>query len=223
MATVIQAVDGVTGNGNPEVKAFGSNVTIGNHLVVVFGSDSTPPSTPTDTRGNSYQLDASINVSVGVFVYSCKNVSTGANTVSVAGAGIGKAYSLYEVSGLDGTTWFDAATTNNGTSTSPATGNVTAAGAGFIVHGVGWDASTSCNAPGGAWTQHGFESESFAAMTINSQYQANGAGGTFSISQTLGASATWNTVIVAYKNAAGVGGPTVQAIPTMRVPNIMMS
>ena len=217
MATVVQAVDGVASCANPTTVAYTSNVTIGNHLIVCIAADTAPPiaSQVTDTRGNTYVRDATVTNGESVAVFSCKNVSTGANTVSVAYAPC-KSIQLYEVSGLDATTWFDNAVTASGTSTAPATGSLTAAGAGFICSLVGWGTSTSCNAIGGAWSQHGFESESFGTMTGNSQYQANAGGGSFSFTHTLGTSARWSITLAAYKNAAAGGATQAQIWPSIQ-------
>lgn len=93
-----------TGNVASLSKAFGSNNTAGNTIVVVCGNGNNGTLSVTDTLGNTYTkaLVAANSTTFEAGIFFAVGVASGVNTVTVANAGTAAsmAMEIYEVSGL---------------------------------------------------------------------------------------------------------------------------
>lgn len=193
-ATLVQTATGANSCGT-STATFGVAVTNGNSIIVTLTDDSSTIATPSDGT-NTYTQIAASNTNETAAIFRATNVTGSITSVSVTGGC--SAVVAYEVSGLaagnDGT---NSGAANSATA---ATGNVTTTGSGILFSVVSVGATGSIT-PGGGWTE-GYEVESFSTMTINSGSQLSGGSGTFSQSWTLGAAASWNAAVAAFKDAA---------------------
>src|SRR3989304_1598661 len=96
MASRIQAT-GITSSGSVTTlaKAFASNVTAGNLIVVAVTKDAAADTiqTPTDSLGNTYALAVKSNYNTSNYIFYAMNITGGACTVTVT-ASSGSYYSV---------------------------------------------------------------------------------------------------------------------------------
>ena len=224
----------VNAGGPNEPLTFASNVTAGNLLIVnVVGwtFSSSPTLTVTDSQGNTYTQDATLqtNYTVGSFVTSsifrAIAGSTGANTVTVASSPSSfLSFGIEEVRPPSGVVAVDASSTGTGSSTTASTGNLSLSQVDYIVFGMDVHTNSLTYTAGATFqlefTANGTLSEGFA-----SQYNWNANAASVTPSLTISSSSSWNAVSVAYKvNAAanhglffpanlstGSGGPFFQS------------
>jgi hypothetical protein len=196
-----------TGAVSSQPKAFTSNVTSGNVLIVnasgfiVTGSTG-PTLTATDTQGNTYTIDESASflisgsTSVTNAIFRTTASSTGANTVTVAsstGAFISFDLSEYNVS--SGTFTVDATSSGNGTSSTPQTGSLILSGTDLVVAGFYPNSNLLTYTAGTGFTL-GYTNNSPGTAFI-SEY-ALSVTGTITPFCTMNGSPQWNAVSVAY-------------------------
>jgi hypothetical protein len=197
------------GNVTSLSKAYTSNVTAGNLLVVgIIGNKSAaaPTFTGTPPSGNSNTfLQRVTNLSPSgtsrADVWSAKNCNGGATTILVTpSASSFISLGIAEDSGADTTAPEGNTGTGGATSTAPATGTITVATAGEIIYGVvSQEGSTATITVAGGGTEI-FENESVTNMPINWQWKIVSVNST--VSWTLGSSQPWLCAAAAFKAGA---------------------
>lgn len=203
-------VNNPAGSGATVTKQPTGTIAVGEHIIVAVGTSTGGlTATAADTQGNTYQTD--VTAAGGgarvVYIISAKVTTqlTTADTVTVtySASASGRIMSLFSVTGLASSSWFDQGTSANGSSASPNSGNVTTTQADELLIGM-----VRNNAGGGAITWGG----GFTGLNTTqdggaSQWQASGyrivsATDTYAASGTI-ISAGWNAAIATYKGAAG--------------------
>lgn len=131
-------------------KAFGSNNTGGNKLIVLaaISNSSITLSTPTDTRGNTYAVVATELDAGSFYGWRCwvvESCAAGANTVTVNNTSFSNSLLfIYEVSGLAATSSFDKkVTTKSDSGSSPTSGSITVTNSNELILGVGLNSSSA--------------------------------------------------------------------------------
>lgn len=103
-ATVQKASSTSTGSVASLAKAFTSNNTAGNSIIVVAGCGNGTAMTVADSAGNTYTsaIAAPNSTTFAAQIFYAVNIASGANTVTVTNAGTAAsmAVELYEISGL---------------------------------------------------------------------------------------------------------------------------
>lgn len=189
-------------------KAFDSNVTAGNCLVVAVMTDSGRAqgnasgwsSSPSNSfaYGSSDQLNATSHVNVSFVV----SAASGATTITFTPTSSDwMAMGIAEFSGVDGNP-FDGRSGNTNNTANPTAGAISTTTAGVVLGVMGRHASGTIT-PGTGWTQI-FEDENWDDTTISFIYQITSASGSYNASWTASA-ASWWAAAVALKE--GAGGP----------------
>jgi hypothetical protein len=193
-----------TGNGaGPNAKAFGSNVTAGNLIVVATrGTSYTGAWTVSDNLGNTYTeigTGQATPAGNGCRLFYAKNITGGACTVSIGAAGQNYRGEMIEISGLDTVSPLDVTTKASGTSTTPSSGATgTRSQASEILIGmVGTDGGNTFTA-GTNFTLRQANTD----IALQIEYQIVSAAGTDAATMTLGSSAGWSATIASFKAAA---------------------
>lgn len=161
-------------------QAYGSNVTLGNLLLVVAGSQDIAGAITfaiSDTQGNAWTalgvVDAnSVNGGRGQLFYAVAK-ATGANTVTLT---TGSTTPLLAVHEFSGATFLDVQASAIGSGTSPDSGPVTTGAAAELLFGFNVNVPTSITglSAGVGWTQ----AEAITQKLIT-EYQIVAATGTF--------------------------------------------
>jgi hypothetical protein len=182
-------------------------------------SASFPPSVAasgvTDSASNVYLKADAVNpagVKVAAEIWYCANATTGVTSLLVTPTTITGNTNLgvrfLTFSGMATSNAVDVTAHNNGASTAPTSTAVTTLNANDVVVGtlnIGASAPTITALPG--WTHNDASNSSLATsanLTEQSGYDIVSSTGAYTYSCTLGASATWTSVIVSFKAAGGV-------------------
>lgn len=216
MTAVVQqpTVVSSTDLGTTIAITFGSNVTAGNHIVVltrvaqVASAASTNP-TISDTQTNTYpaspdvQTGALTSDDAGWDVFIAEVGSSAACTVTATWGGNVQRREIhaFEVSGLSGAT--RATNTNSGTSTSPTTGTVSATVDDFMLGIIQTDYSYGTLTDDASWTS---VTEASIWNKASLQYRIAPSTTTFSATATNSDSREYQAAIIAYSAAGGGGG-----------------
>lgn len=131
LPTIVQKAANVsTGSVASLAKAFTSNNTAGNSIVVVCGVGNNSTITVTDSAGNTYTQAVSVanSTTFESAIFYATNIIGAANTVTVAATSASIAMEIYEVSGLiaQSGSVLGQTVTNTGTSATPTGPNITA-------------------------------------------------------------------------------------------------
>ena len=190
--------------------AFKSNNTAGNWIGVVVrgGTSSSQVFTVTDSNGNVYRKAAQIGFNasaVTLAIYYAENIKGGANTVTVSDTVSGPfRFAILEYAGMATSGSLDVTATATGTSTLPASGNVSTTASGDLLLGAVATTNTRTFTAGS-----GYNIEDFVPAEPNTKLitedQIQPIAGTASASAMLGASDTWGAVLGAFKAAASGG------------------
>lgn len=140
-------------------RAFGSNNTAGNTVVVVCGVGNGNTPTMSDTAGNTYTRIANASApSPSVWIFFAPNIAAGANTVTCTngGAAASMAIAIYEFSGLltaAATAQPGIAAANSGNSAIASTSPMSPTGANeWAIAGVVLGTAAQTITPGTGWT-----------------------------------------------------------------------
>lgn len=201
-------------------KAFGSNNTAGNFLVVHCRYGATGRTvTITDTVGNTYVGNASSVNSSNVTDGATENIQwtiapaiAGANTITctVSGATSTMRLIISEFSGVGSGNPKDQSTATSSTGTTPASGSITPTENGELLYAWEGNGNVANFAAGTDFTM-ATRTPDTASARIGSEYYiqptAAAHDGTFTVSQT-----DWSAGIISFKSAsvATTGGLTVQ-------------
>lgn len=206
------------GTGASVAKAFASNVTAGNAIIVGVTSFSAAlnAGSCTDSLGNTYTRLAApaVDGSVQTTIYYAMNIAGGACTVTITPGDSGDvSLVISEFSGLATSSMADQSATGTPNSTTPATAATgTTAQADELVYGVGGHSGAAATiSPGGTFTQAA-ENESVALMPISGEYKIVSAVATYTADWTLSAARTWVCMVGTFK-AAGVAATKACPFP----------
>lgn len=209
----VQTANGFVGSSTGTL-AFGSNNAAGNTIIVATRGNIGNTSTPTDTRGNTYNIAATANVLLGggpstISVYYAFNIAAGANTVNFSGAASNQRVFIAEYSGLTTTDPIDKSHSASGTSTTPASGaTTTTAQAKELAFGATGNSDGSVTPTAGAgWTLEPTIDDFFAA-----EDQILSSTGTPNATWNAIVSAPWGSIVATFKAASAPTG-TTQASP----------
>lgn len=208
----IMSADGATGAS----KAFASNVTAGNAIFLsVAGYNDVGagalPTTISDTRSNTYTVDAS---HVGTFlsfradfIASTPNTTAGANTVSIS-YGAGASYYIRgvitEVSGLATSSILDATHKTDATTTGPTDSVTTLTTNTFVLGHMGSSVTNNRTVTATTGTELGQAHNGSAEPVFSAQYLIASSTGSKTHSWTIsGTAAHWGVLLCAYKAAGG--------------------
>lgn len=198
--TGIQSSGSVASQG----KAFASNVTVGNLIVVAVSLYRSPAGAPSvssiaDTLGNTYILvpgsrrTSTADTNACTEIWSAKNIAGGANTVTVTPTGNSfTSFAILEVPDMDQTGPEDGQQDAEGNSTTPATGSLTNTDElGLSVAGLTHTGSDTgiTEDSGNGWTLT-FEAESTTNCPIAVEHKLTAIGAT-NPGWTLGAARAW--------------------------------
>lgn len=214
---------GVSYTGSPVSVAVATPPTLKNHLVMVVDSDQTLSSI-TDPEGNVWTIHGHIGTTSYATIASCRidteYTTSDSLTLTFAAATTYAVPRIMEVTGLDQSAWFDLYQGQGGSSATPTTGtSSTTAARGEVVIGTVWTASAVTKiAPGTGQTLYSFTSWG-TGDTGDLWYQTNQTG-TQTLSATLSASVSWQSILGAFKTAQW---PTSAAIvPPTTEPNVVL-
>lgn len=186
-------------------NAFGSAVTAGNLITeaVSYGSNTgTSSNTPTDSKGNTHQIDKENTVATKAVLIGSANAVTGGTSFTVTGSLNGDTADMSiaaaEFSGADVSgTRVDTTVSATGTSTAPAAGSMTPANAGSLVEGaMQYDGADTTIGEAG-WNLIAERESGSGAQPMSFIYNITGSAANPTWS--LGASRTWRAVGVVYK------------------------
>jgi len=191
-----------------------SNVSVGNHIVVVMGFSGALGLTVSvaDQAGNTYTVDTLTDDGNATGAYSaiasakCTTALTAGQTITmtVSASVTYRHMAAYEYSGLHATTWLDKSdNTGKGTSTAPASGSVVTTAQDLLIGACGYNSSSPSHSPGGAWTE--IDEVVSAGKGLSVDEQINVAAGTYQHTGTLASSVLWSDSIAAYKPASSGG------------------
>lgn len=177
-------------------KAFGSNVTVGDLLIVWLAAVvSGGTIAVSDSQGNTYtRVGSQLNAGFGdLAVFWAIAGSTGANTVTFSRSGGNLQFPEMQVLEFSGNiaSPFDAGGSNTGSNAVPLS-NVTATGSADLVIGVCIPTSGLTLTAGAGWTQVG---TNFGAI-----YKFESASGTFTPTFTMSANGAWGVIAAAFKS-----------------------
>jgi len=191
---------------------FGSNVTAGNHIVVMTrvaqaANASTLDPTISDTQTNTYsstpdvQTGALTTDDAGWDVFIASVGSSAACTVTATWSGSVQRREIhaFEVSGLSGNV--RNTNTNSGTSTSPTTGTVSATIDDFMLGMIQTDYNYGTLTDDASWTAI---AEGAIWNKASLQYRIAPSTTTFSATASNSASREYQAAIIAYEAAASV-------------------
>lgn len=177
---------------------------------VKWEGTATPPSSVTDTAGNTYVARTPrLNGTAGVIIFDCMNAAAhAANVITVTWPGnIASYISLAPVRfTITGSASFvaEAGAPNSGTGTAVATGSFAAGDfAGFVVGTVGTGAAGT---PGSGWTE---DVEHGAAVGAQAMYRVDSPGGNYQGLSTLASSSPWFAAAASYSVGGGGTWDTV--------------
>jgi hypothetical protein len=205
--------------------AFQSNNTAGNWIAVVIrAGGSGQVFTLSDSLHNTYRTAAKLNVTVdtpngdSLGVFYAEKIAGGANTITVSDTISGTLrFAIFEYSGVAPANSFDAASTNQGTSNSPNSGNAAATANGDLLLGALMTAN-----PATFTAASGYKIEGFVPAEPNSKLiaedQIQSGAGVTSAGATLSASDHWGAILVAFKAASSTAAtsPTITSLnPTL--------
>jgi hypothetical protein len=207
-ATISITLNGVASTSNLLVNAVSAWATNG-----AFTWDAVDVS---DTPVHSYTLDLAVNpggvTNCGAF-WSVQNSTAGNNTImTTPDLSCIMHGCVYEISGAETSNAYDTGNSGTGSSTNPATGNFTTAGAGIIIGKGGEDNSNTCTHTAGidySISESGaahFDNGSSNYTGCAEHWITTGAQTDHSTTVTLGLSSTWLLIGAAYKQAAAGGG-----------------
>lgn len=161
LPVIVQKAKNVTAADSTTVaKAFASNVTAGNTIVVQCGAGNNGTLTVTDTLGNTY-TSAVVKANSTTFeaqIFYSPGIVGGANTVTVTngGAAASMALEIYEVSGLlAAVSSLESINSGTGTSATPNIGQVASSSPNslaFTCVAVGTAAQAASVTAGTSWT-----------------------------------------------------------------------
>lgn len=210
MALLVQNGGGNTLNNTNVPKAFASNVTAGNLIIVgqTIDSASDIATAPTDSLGNTYvNATKRLGASVSSYVWYAENIAGGACTVTAhTSSTVGQTMGIAEVSGEATSSSLGAVQTNTENDTAAPSVAATAPTAG-MAFGVLATTTAETITPEGTWTQI-YEQESYAIMT-GSHIVKVVTSGSQTASWSLGTTSNCRTCIAIFKDAAGGGGLSI--------------
>lgn len=206
----VQGTGNTSGSANSIARAFVSNVSVGNRIVVAITTyyiTTNPVTSVTDNLGNTYTLVNSNN-STGygwyVHIYSAPVTTGGACTVTVnltdslqVGLAIAESAgnsTSVDVSNNAGPTY----STTPQVGLSPTVENII-----FAVSAGNWSSSPTVT-PDSGWTQI-YENENWATMVISFIYRIVPSGSA-TAGWTLSLTQYWSAVAGGFREAAGGGG-----------------
>jgi len=214
-----------SGSYTTDAVAFGSNCTSGNLITIECGCGSTATPTASDSQSNTYTLqtntyDATNNQSH--FQFYAKNITGGANTVTVNWGAL-KSYNrliIGEHSGLDTTAPLDQAAAQaqaGGTSTDYySSGNITTSNTCYCVAGLqNIDEAGSSTDTVTAGATPAYTKRTDEAGILTTETAASLASGTFDANFTRNVSRRCITGVMAFKESAGGGGPTISVYASL--------
>ena len=200
--------DSQGGGGTTSVKAFVSNVTAGNLIVVAAMWNTSDSATPTcsDNLGNTYtEIGTHIwnaGFTYGLALFYAKNVTGGACTVTVSygGSKVFRSMLIHEYSGGDTTAPFDVTNANtNGTAgagANNATSNaVTPANNGSLIFGVLADITSGTISAGTGFTSRQLDVGNFT----DSEDQVQGTAGSIAATWSVGNGDSYIARVAAFK------------------------
>jgi len=220
MAITAVQETGASANSSSVTKAFASNVTAGN-IIIVYGARYTASlddfvagdctkSAGTATIG-AVTLDKVANVTLSgsdyivVRVWSCQVTGSGSCTMQIAGGGASNNIGIGEYHTDVSSIAFGTGLSNNstGTSTSPSAGNVTTGGTAIIAGAMTNDATVNPETitPDAAFTTVHEEENGSAALSCGFARRITTGNVTDSADWTLGTSAKWVAIDAAYVEA----------------------
>lgn len=206
---IVQHTSGFLFSSTSVAVAYGSNVAANDLLVAIGWVNSCSISFPTgtsvtDTLGNTFTLGPHTPASecFGIW-YSCASVSSGADTVTLAGGGNWYSLLILEISGNATSSCLDQSGTNSASSTAATvTASSSLTGNDIVVAGFAQCCTAATYTAGPAQTSLDTVNGSFS-LTSNSEYMnLIQSSGTPSMSSTLSASSTWVAAIAAFKETA---------------------
>ena len=215
----VQSANVTIGSGTSESKAFTSNNTAGNLIVVSSGwNDNTVTARISDTAGNTYATSVGpiANNSSSLVIaqiWYAKNINAGANTVTITYSGSVHAdMEIHEYSGIDTAIPFDIATsaTGNSSTVSPASNFANTSFTNELIFGYGYTDSNTLSAG------TGFTNREFINGDLSEDKMVFNAGSyntTFGIS---GGSSKWVALMAAFR---GIGTPVAIMSNTGTVTN----
>jgi hypothetical protein len=197
--TGIQSVGSVASVG----KAFTSNVTAGNSIIVGGVTATADMPAGSVTGGGTYTRDVILQRATNerAAKFHAHSATGGATTVTLDATGSDvQSIEIEEVSGLDTAGTVVTASGSNASSGNPVTGNLVTSGncyvSGVMTNGAG---SATTMTPGGTYNQV-FEDEDVTDMPINGMYKIVAAG-TYTADWTMNAARSWVCVAAAYPEA----------------------
>lgn len=217
MSAIVQGPLSASSSSTPSdiSRAFGSNLTIGNTVLVLFncGQSAGLPSTATcsDTLGNTYTLDKSgarPDVAASPrdtiwFAFSAPVTTGGAATVTAAAVGsiTRMEIVIFEISGLNNASLLETsnASTPTGTGTALSAGSLTTAGGGFLLAVLQGNGNYTTFTNGSGWTNIAGSS---IYLRRALQYRITTVGGSYTADATANASTDWGALAVAYRDGA---------------------
>lgn len=213
--TVVQTA-GVTTTTGPHTKAFGSNVTAGNRIIIAIGG------CVDDTLAGTHFIKNAGTATIGAFtldvnrqnggmcaaVASCEVTGTGSLTVEVnlAGGNDNITWNPMEVNASLGwhATPVEDTQTGTGTGTTAATANLTSAGSAIFVGALAINTGNNKTTltEDGAWVLLGEAQNGGVDCVASTEYRITGTGLTDAASWTWTGSEQWDAVGVVYREAA---------------------
>lgn len=199
--------------------AFGSNVTSGNHVLVIVRQAggvlaSTNTLTVADSLGNTYTRAAKTDLALTpdasqLAIFYAPLTTGGACTVTgtTSNSNGRREIQVLEVSGLDTTSGAEAVDNDRGTSTTPNAGNLTTAGAAFLLASFQTVNAYRTGSAGSGWT--GISAAAIWGTAYHERRIVTGAGSTYAADFGLSSSDEWIAVGAAFKDATDSTAPTL--------------
>jgi hypothetical protein len=185
---------------NAGSKAFASNVTAGNTIVLGIRIGGAPAITVSDNLGNTYALigmQSDPVTAASAYLYYAKSITGGACTVTTTGTRM----EMVEISGLTATP-LDQTAKANGTGTTVSSGATAArTQAAEIIIGVVSTNGGNTFTAGSGFTLR----EANADIAVQIEYQIVSATGTDAATMTLGSSAGWSSIVATFKASSAAG------------------
>lgn len=185
-------------------KAFASNVTLGNLIVVCAGtrSNALPSGGCSDSLGNTYSQAVVSSNSQGSYtryaaIYYAVVTAAGACTVTVTPSADGQiVMSISEFSGCAGSSPLDVTNSGTGNSAAPSSGSVSPNGSDLLVGAMTFDGSPSSITSDSDYTE--IYAYGSASPYMGSQYRLNRSSSD-AADWTLQYTRQWVAVIAAFK------------------------
>jgi hypothetical protein len=199
--TIVQSATFLGNGASPNAKAFSSNVTAGNWILV--GSRSTSSVGAWSCSGTNCGAFTEIGTGQGtpggngVRLFYALVSTTGTCTVTLTVAGSNFRGEMMEVSGLASSSPLDQTTKASGTSATPSSGSVTTTQADELLFGVVGTDGGNTFAAGSGYTLR----EANLDVALQIEYQIVAATGAYAATMSI-TSAGWSATIATFKGAA---------------------